>query len=271
MNTTVDLSGYNFTVIIPYKHSFNNRFLLKKIIEYYIPFTNCQFIIIEQGAEKTLLESDFIYTDYILAKTENSDTPYNVAWLYNTAIKHVKSDYILFGNITDMVNPNAVLQSLDLFEKQTDIDVISLQNQYYVMRKEQVRYDMEKMLPLLDDKTLSPRYAQKTLFDGLFMMRKKAYQKTAGINEDLLFQHLGAQNNLFTNILKVATLNETIGVKLTESKNVCLLDYISEGILAKSNTAFTKLNELVEKKDAVAIGKYVKALMSKNGYGYKYV
>lgn len=271
MSTTVNTSGYNFTIIIPYKHSFKNNFLLKKVLEYYTPFTLFQLIIVEQGKEKTLLENDYLHTDYILAKTEDKDTPYNPAWLYNIGVKYAKSDIILFANTTDLINPNAILQSIDLFQKQSDLDAISLQNQYYLLTKEQIKLTVTEILPLLDDKTLNPRYAQKSVFDGLFMMRKSSYDKVSGINEDLLYYDLGAQSNLFLNTLKLATLNETIGVKLIDSKFIYGSEYVSEERSNKSKEVAEKINGLITQKSSENITKYVKALKRKNGVGYKYV
>jgi hypothetical protein len=172
-------NNFMFSYIIPYKHDIQRWNNLKRVLEWVNGMSGAQAIVVEQDTHSKIGHLAFP-AKHIFLKTK---MPFNKAWAFNCALKHVQSPVTVFGDCDLIMAPQKFIDAMNLIGQYEMVNpyssVIDLSPQESGMQFEQ--------LEQINRPGRGETDIQKVpLCGGICIFRTDAIMKIGGWNEDFI-------------------------------------------------------------------------------------
>lgn len=174
------MNGFNFTVIIPYKHQSSDRLnLLRKTIDWYNAFSGSQVVLVEMDTHSKIKNLNLM-CEHIFAYT---DKPFNRSWGFNIGLKYSKTNIIVFGDSDIVMEPQQFISSLKLI---SEYDVVSPYTTIVDLKMEENNYPFQEILKISRKGRGEEDNQKINIAGGIVIFRKESIDKIGGWPEEFI-------------------------------------------------------------------------------------
>jgi len=183
------------TYVIAYQHKPDRLHNLKRVLEWLTPFQGLNVVIVEQDKKSKISELN-LRAKHIFLKT---DLPFNKAWAFNVALRYCDTPIIIYGDSDLIMHPQAFLQAVQTLDF---YDCVNPYNSVIDLTPQEGMMDLNSILQInrIGRGEAADDIQKVPMMGGIFMMKKEAFYKIGGHNED--FIGWGAEDNYLDVMVK---------------------------------------------------------------------
>ena len=234
------------TYILPYFHSYHNFKILKEVINTIITDTDINILLIEVGKESHIQSYDLLSRKIFL----KSDT-WNLAWIYNVAMKYVKTEYVIFSELEIIPNMSIIKSVIDKFESNGMTGVVKLQ-------KNGIQLDRTESITMKFDPTTKPKI---DIMGGYSFYLTDDVNKVFSWDENLIGNDIHKyQDHKNSKILNMSKSDSFVYILEVDHMDISDID------IKKSDMHLSQIESL----DDIKMKNYLLGYHKKSGIGDKY-
>jgi predicted glycosyltransferase involved in capsule biosynthesis len=170
---------YAFTYIIGYRHRVDRLNNLRRVLDWINAFSSVQVLLIEQD-KYTKISHLNLKAQHIFLK---SDKPYNKSWAFNVALKHVKSDIVVFADSDLIMKPDEFIEALKAVSQ---YEMVNPYNSVIDLNPQESMAPVEQMITINRPGRGETDHQKVPLCGGICIFRRDAINKIGGWNENFL-------------------------------------------------------------------------------------
>ncbi len=160
-----------FTFVIPFRFRMDRIIPLRRVIEWLNGFNGTNVLVIEQDTHSKISNLSLKCDHHFI----ESSLPFNKAWAYNIALKRVTSPYIIFLDADFIMEPQQLIECLNMVESYDCI----------VPTKTITNLNpMESNMDTLSILSISRPELKKTIMDYIVIFNRESLLRIGGWNED---------------------------------------------------------------------------------------
>lgn len=169
----------NFTYVIPFKFTEDRYKTLTKVLTN-IKFLNIPIVIVEQGEQSILSQTNLMNEcdEYIFVENK---LPFNKSWGLNCAWKTVNTEFIIFGDADNLIDPNVLQSSM---KEMVDYDFISPHIRLIDLTNEESVMDTSEIFKIKRPGRGELDHQKLPLCGAMTIFRKSALEDIGGWPEE---------------------------------------------------------------------------------------
>ena len=162
-----------FTYVIPFRYRADRIIPLRRVVDLINGFQGSEILIVEQDKHSKIshlaLKANHIFIE--------NDLPFNKSWAFNVALKRVISPVVIFADADFILNPNQLIESLNVLE---NYDCVIPTSNIVNLSPQESAADLNTIF------TINRKEYKFSMTNGCVIFKKEAILKIGGWNEDFI-------------------------------------------------------------------------------------